>query len=72
VCNAWKKDFPEALDFGAVALAEHLESQSDGTIRALTPSGQALIDVCALNRPDLVAFRRDLRVLLDLTGRAQR
>src|SRR5262249_33852097 len=66
VCNAWKKDFPAALDFGAVALAEHLEGQADGTIRALTPQGEALIDVCALNRPDLVAFRRDLRTLLAL------
>jgi hypothetical protein len=66
VCNAFKKDFPEALDFGSIACAEHLEGQSDGTVRALTPRGQALIDVCALNRPDLVAFRRDLRTLLGL------
>jgi hypothetical protein len=66
VCNAWKKDFSGALDFGAVALAEHLEGQADGTIRALTRRGEALIDVCALNRPDLVAFRRDLRTLLAL------
>jgi hypothetical protein len=66
VCNAWKKDFPEALDFGAVALADHLQGQPDGTIRALTRRGQALIDVCALDRPDLVAFRRDLQTLLTL------
>lgn len=69
VCNAWKKDFLEPIDFGAVALAEHLGGQADGTIRALTPRGEALIDVCALNRPDLVAFRRDLRTLLDLLAR---
>jgi hypothetical protein len=66
VCNTWKKDFPETLDFSAVAFAEHLEAQADGTIRALTLRGQALIDVCALNRPRLVAFRRDLRALLAL------
>ncbi len=66
MCNAWKKDFPEALDFGAIALADHLESRSDGTIRALTLRGQALIEVCALNRPALVTFRLDLRTLLDL------
>jgi hypothetical protein len=66
VCNAWKKDFPADLDFGAVALAKHLEGEPDGTVRALSRSGEALIDVCALNRPDLVAFRRDLRTLLEL------
>jgi hypothetical protein len=66
MCNAWKKDFPEALDFGAIAFADHLERQSDGTIRACTAQGGALIDVCALNRPDLVAFRRDLLALLAL------
>jgi hypothetical protein len=66
VCNAWKKDFPEMLDFGAVALAENLEAQPDGTIRALTSLGQGLIEVCTLNRPGLVAFRRDMRTLLAL------
>jgi hypothetical protein len=66
VCNAWKKDFPEQLDFSVVALAEHLESRHDGTIRALTKQGKALIDVCALNRPELVTFRRDMRTLLAL------
>jgi hypothetical protein len=69
MCNACKKDFPEALDFGTVALAEHLEAQPDGTIRALSPWGEALIDVCALNRSDLVAFRRDLRMLLELLAK---
>lgn len=69
VCNAWKKDFPADLDFGAIAVAEHLEAQPDGTIRALSPWGEALVDVCALNRPDLVAFRRDLRTLLALLAR---
>ena len=66
VCNAYKRDFPEMIDFGAIALAEHLEGLADGTIRPLTPQGEALIDVCALNRQDLVAFRRDLRSLVVL------
>lgn len=69
VCTAWKRDFPEALDFSSLAVAEHLEAQPDGTIRALTARGQVLIDVCALNRPDLVAFRRDLRMLLLLLAK---
>jgi hypothetical protein len=69
VCNAWKQDFPEMLDFSALALAEHLELRDDGTIRALTSRGQALIDVCALDRPGLVAFRRDLLALLALLAR---
>ena len=45
VCNAWKKDFPADLDFAADALAEHLEGQPDGTIRALSRWGEALVDV---------------------------
>jgi HNH endonuclease len=69
VCNAWKKDFPELIDFGSVALASHLEVQSDGKVQALSPLGEALIDVCALNRPTLLAFRRDLRALLGLLAR---
>jgi hypothetical protein len=64
VCNAWKKDFSGALDFSTVASAEHVEGQPDGTLRARTPRGEALIEVCSLNRPALVAFRRDLRALL--------
>jgi hypothetical protein len=69
MCNACKKDFPEALDFGAMALAEHVEVQPDGTVRALTRHGEALIDICALNRPDLTSFRRDMRLLLDLLAK---
>jgi hypothetical protein len=69
VCNAWKKDFSGALDFGSVASAEHLEGQPDGTIRALTRWGDALVEVCALNRPTLVAFRRDLRTLLAMLAK---
>jgi hypothetical protein len=39
-------------------------------VRALSRQGEVLIDVCALNRPTLVAFRRDLRALLAvLAGR---
>lgn len=66
VCNACKKDCPEILDFSDLALAEHIEVQDDGAIRALTSRGQALIEVCALDRPALVAFRRDLLALLAL------
>lgn len=66
MCNAWKKDFPEVLAFGTIAFADHLEVQADGTNRASTAQGEALFDICALNRPDLVAFRRDLQVLLRL------
>lgn len=69
VCNAWKKDFPGDVDFAAAALAEHLEGQTDGTIRALSARGEALIDVCALNRPGLVAFRRDLAELLGMLAK---
>jgi hypothetical protein len=66
VCNAFKRDFPDLFDFAAVALAEHLEVAADGTIRALSPQGESLIDVCALNRPELVAFRRDMQALVSV------
>jgi hypothetical protein len=66
MCNAWKKDFPAAVDFSSLACAAHLEGQPDGTLRGLTRQGEVLIDVCALNRPDLVSFRRDMRMLIAL------
>lgn len=64
VCNAWKSDYPEPLD--VTASGTHLEVQDDGTIRALTVAGQTLIDICALDRPELVSFRRNLIELLAL------
>jgi hypothetical protein len=39
-------------------LGKHLEVLPDGTIRGLTPSGEDLIRICRLDRPNLTAFRR--------------
>jgi hypothetical protein len=66
LCNAFKKDFANLIGLDNLAIADHLAIQSDGLARALTPEGETLIDVCALNRPALVAFRRDLILLLPL------
>lgn len=66
VCNACKKDFPELIDITSFVLAEHLVVRPAGTVEALTAQGETLVDVCALNRPELVAFRRDLMALLAL------
>jgi hypothetical protein len=66
VCNAYKRDFADVLDLSQVAVAGHLEALPDGPLRAFSPQGEALIQVCALNRPTLVAFRRDLHHLLAL------
>jgi hypothetical protein len=49
-----------------LAPAEHLGIQPDGSAKALTAQGQTLVDGCTLNRPELVAFRRDMIVLLAL------
>jgi hypothetical protein len=69
MCNAFKKDFPAALDCSTLTLAEHLEVREDGTVRELTSTGKALIELCALDRPGLVAFRRDLLALLALLAK---
>lgn len=66
VCNACKKDFPHLIDLDSRAPADHLAVQPDGFVAALTRQGETLVDVCALNRPELVAFRRDLILLLAL------
>jgi hypothetical protein len=64
VCNACKKDYTDVIGVDIVATAEHLAVQPDGSVLALTSQGETLVDVCALNRPELVAFRRDLILLL--------
>ena len=71
MCNAFKKDVTDLIGLDVAALADHLAIQPDGLALALTPEGQSLVDVCALNRPELVAFRRDLILLLALLEKRQ-
>lgn len=66
MCNAYKKDFLDLIGFDILAPAEHLAVQPDGSVAALTSQGETLVDVCALNRRELMAFRRDLMALLAL------
>jgi hypothetical protein len=56
-CNATRKALRLPLD-PAGDLGRHLEVLPDGTIRALTSSGEDLIRICRLDRPNLTAFRR--------------
>jgi len=47
-------------------LAEHLRIAASGTVEPLTDAGHRLVDLCHLNRPVLVEFRREFLQLLDL------
>jgi hypothetical protein len=50
-------------------LGEHLEVARDGTIRGLTPTGDELIQICRLDRPNLTAFRQLMLDMLTVLGR---
>jgi hypothetical protein len=60
VCITCKGDFPDLAEIDCPALSEHLAVNNDGVIESHSRFVQAMVDVCALNRPELVAFRRDL------------
>jgi hypothetical protein len=64
-CNSARESAPEPVDPFGDPLARHLELTADGTLAALTPHGALLIDVCRLNRPTLVSFRKRICTLLD-------
>jgi hypothetical protein len=65
LCNACRREAPLPFDPSAVALAMHLYMRADGTIEALTREGRLLCDLCHLNRPPLVQFRRYMQELVD-------
>ena len=56
-CNAARKAILLPLD-PAGELRRHLEVLPDGSIHGLTPSGEDLIRICRLDRPNLTVFRR--------------
>jgi len=66
VCNACRRDVPLPFDPSVEAMAWHIQTLPDGTIEPLTRAGRKLCDLCHLNRPLLVQFRRDSRELLEL------
>ncbi len=68
-CNAAKSDQQIPVDLSREALGEHIDVSDDGTVRARTDQGVALIDVCSLNRPLLVRARRRMAALVRLLDR---
>ena len=68
-CNSVKQDRPLPMDPCDEGWGKHLQSLSDGTVGAITPLGQRMIEVCRLNRPALVQARiRILRLLNELVA----
>jgi hypothetical protein len=56
-CNAARKAILLPVN-PAGDLGQHLEVLPDGSIRGVTPSGEDLIRICRLDRPNLTNFRR--------------
>jgi len=69
-CNSIKGD-SEAPNPCQHAFGEHLSVLDDGTARPRSSMGTELAEICRLNRPRLVAFRRGMIEVLGLLGRQQ-
>ncbi len=69
-CNSSHRDLPLPFHPEEEPLEDYVEFKTEGVARALTDGGQRLIDLCHLNRPALVAFRRNLLRLLTTLGRS--
>jgi len=65
-CNSSRRELPLPLDPVRDALAEHLRIAATGIAEPLTDAGRRLVELCHLNRPVLVEFRREFLQLLDL------
>ena len=72
ICNACRREEPLPLDPCAEALGAHLQMRPNGMIETLTTEGHQLCDLCHLNRPLLVQFRRSLMEFIDLLVQRQR
>lgn len=63
-CNSLKQDAQPVLDPCEHAWGDHLAAEEDGTLSALSPEGERLLEVCRLNRPLLVeASSRMMKVM---------
>lgn len=60
ICNSSRQDAPLPFDPSRVPLENHLQVAADGTLHGSTLEGASLVDICRLNRPTLVSFRRRL------------
>jgi hypothetical protein len=68
-CNSYKRSQPVDLDPCSDAYGNHLRVLADGKIKGLTRAGAALIEILALNHPDLIHFRgRVLRLCQTLAA----
>lgn len=65
LCNA-VRGLSSAPDPSEHAYGRHLQAREDGLAEALTPTGRELIEICRLNRPNLVSFRRGVLEVLTL------
>lgn len=73
-CNSAKQDHDSPLDPCRDRVAEHVSVTPDGAVIAKSAEGQALIDLCLLNRPALVSARQtmfQLWTLLDAESSAE-
>jgi hypothetical protein len=59
-CNASRTDAALPFNPARVSLGDHLQLGTGGIVQPLTAGGAALTDICRLNRPSLVSFRRRL------------
>lgn len=64
-CNSSRSDRPLPLD-PCAGLARHLETQADGAVVGIDLFGAAFADICRLNRPELIRFRRMVQAILAL------
>ena len=59
-CNSAKQDHDSPLDPCRDRVAEHVSVSPDGAVIAKSAEGQAMIDLCLLNRPALVSARQTM------------
>ncbi len=64
-CNSFKQDWT-TLDPTAVALAEHLQVEPDGSVTARTPQGEEYLYLFHLNDPPAIEVRRATLTILGL------
>jgi hypothetical protein len=64
LCNSTRRDVPLPFHPAHQPLGLHLLALPDGAMRALTPLGAELLELCRLNRPLLVAARRRILNLI--------
>jgi hypothetical protein len=69
-CNA-VRGVSSVPDPSEHAYGQHLRGLENGHVEALTVTGRELIEICRLNRPHLVSFRRGMLEVLALLRQRQ-